>query len=103
VNVLNSTFDVNLLAGGVAGSSKITPLRGGATEGGGLFGTGGSLTLVNDTVAWNELSIAPYQGSPLARGGGVSTTGSTLNLTNTIIALNQIFTNTGVPGSTPLT
>ncbi|HZV06696.1 MAG TPA: Ig-like domain repeat protein [Gemmataceae bacterium] len=99
VNVLNSTFDVNLLAGGVAGSGA-TP-HGGATEGGGLFGSGGSLTLVNATVAWNELSIAPYQGSPPASGGGVYTTlDSTLNLTNTVIALDEIITNPGPPATT---
>src|SRR5262249_52018699 len=74
---------------------------GGLTEGGGLFASGSSLTLVNDTVAWNELSIAPYQGSPAASGGGLSTTGGTLNLTNTVIALNQIYTNTGPPATTP--
>ncbi|HTU16549.1 MAG TPA: choice-of-anchor Q domain-containing protein [Gemmataceae bacterium] len=99
VTVLNSTFDLNKLSGGVAGTSNLE--RGGATQGGGLYNSNGSLTLVNDTVAWNELIVAPYQGVPAGQGGGVyNTANGTLNLTNTIIALDQIYTNTGSPTPT---
>src|SRR5262249_12485322 len=67
-------------------------------QGGGLYATNGTLSLTNDTVAWNYINLFEDRGAlatPGGQGGGVYSNGSanTLNLKNTIIALDLIFTN----------
>jgi hypothetical protein len=72
-------------ASGAAGSA-------GTAFGGGLFLGGGSLSLVNTTVARNSVASG-------GTGGGLDVVAGTATLDNTIVALNTIGTGGGAPAS----
>jgi uncharacterized repeat protein (TIGR01451 family) len=103
VAVLNSTFNDNLLVAGSSGSAGIATSGSGAAgapgalgkgQGGALYATGGSLSLINDTIAWNFLKSFTDAGSAQGQGAGVyNASGNTLTLQNTIIALDGVFSS----------
>ena len=86
--------------GGPAGTGKLTggpglPGIGGEAEGGGLYVSGGSLSLFNSTVADNFVDIGSTSGSNGKRrqrsgglGGGLNNSSGSVLLSSTIIALN---------------
>jgi uncharacterized repeat protein (TIGR01451 family) len=91
VQVINSTFAVNVLNAATGGNSA-TPSGGLNNQGGGLYSANGTLSLVNATVAWNDIVAYTNRGSSAAQGPGVYNGPSdTLNLENTILALNQFY------------
>ena len=80
--VSNSTFTGNAVARGVAGGNGA---HNGSDAGGAIFTVGGSLTVVNSTIAGNE---STGEGAGLAVYKPTTGEGASLSLTNTIIAGN---------------
>jgi uncharacterized repeat protein (TIGR01451 family) len=112
VNILNSTGAANELKvgqGGLDANKFYSPTTaksatviadsgtGGTAQGGGLFAAGGSLSLTNDTIAWNS-AIAFARYGEQATGAGVNNnSNNTLKLANTIIALDHTYTSSTAP------
>ncbi len=58
-----------------------------------MYAASGTLTLTNDTIAWNFLEAYTDSGEQPGQGTGVYNASATLNMVNTIIALDQLFSN----------
>ncbi len=81
-------------SGGAPGASGPQPVAGsdGGDHGGGLYAGGGTLSLINSTIAYNDVASG-------GAGGGLDVIASTATLDNTIVALNTEGTGSGALAS----
>ncbi len=73
---------------GAAGRSGPAGASSGGTNGGGLYVAGGTLSLANSTIAYNDVASG-------GAGGGLDVIAGTATLDNTIVALNTNRTGSG--------
>ncbi len=96
MTLINDTLSDNTTSGGAGGSggspgaSGLQPIAGsnGGANGGGLYAGGGSVGLINSTIADNDVASG-------GTGGGLEVDAGTATLDNTIVALNTNGTGSG--------
>lgn len=94
MSAYNSTFADNIAIAGTEGvnAANSPSGNGGAGQGAGIYAATGSLTLINDTIAWNFLKAFTDRTAQPGQGAGVyNASNNILTLENTIIAKDELF------------
>ena len=98
VNLVNCTFSANLAVGGAGSSCNFcycppnnfppAPGQQGFAYGGGIYVSGGIVSLLNCTISGNNVSSYNFNYPSSAFGGGLYNNGGTVLLKNTLVAGN---------------